>query len=409
MKQKTVVISCAPPLNQVQSAGLQQLFKDFESKGCRVFYYGNALNTQFDRYTHKNLSHNKILYKVPFYWVLRHIDHDKWITRIAHHYPPADQYVADYKLLKAIVRSAVQYFCAVKPDLFICWNPHSPTFGPIADTARLMGINTGAIEWGLLPGTYILDKNGTLADSEIFNHAVTYSNPEKFRVTGEQIFNELSKGSTSFYQQNTEPLPEELNNLSDRHTKVLLIGIDMVDSGSLPETGPDRLGLLPFHKTCSEQAIDIGESDADFRVILKPHPSHNYNPQSGKISPNCWIVNSNPDELIKLADVVVCSGSKMEFSALLAGKPLVNIGAGILYNKGCSYEIDTPKQLREQILQAKQQGVTSKQLQALKLFLGFLQEDYLYVYNQPHSNATVIYRMFKKESVLQSLRKSFFK
>lgn len=409
MRKKTVVISCAPILNEAQSDGLEQLIKDFEKAGCSVYYYGNAANLRFQCYHGDSLSYNRALYKIPFYWVLKCIDHNKWITRLTHHIPPGDTRLADSKLLRNLVRTYVQYFCAIKPDLFLCWNPHSPSFGPMADTARLMGIATGAIEWGLLPGTFILDKSGTLATSQIFNRAVNYSEPEKFKMTGERIFFNLSQKSISLYQQTTEQLPKELLNANDGGIKILVIGIDMVDSGSYPENHPDRFGLLPFHTSCRAQALAIAALNSNFKVVLKPHPSHNYKSESGQIAANCWVVNSNPDELIKWADVIICSGSKMEFSALFAGKPLVNVGAGILYKKGCSYEANTALQLLEQILQAAQHGVTPQQLQAFKLFLGFLQDDYLYIYNQPNNNRIVIDRMLQQPSLLQNLKRELLK
>jgi hypothetical protein len=405
MKQKIVVVTCAPLLNDIQSAGLMQLFKDLEQKGCRVYYYGNTFNDDFQQYTVTKLLFNKVLYKIPFYYVLQHIDRYKWITRVTHQYPPTDREFVNYKHLRSIVRVAVQYFCTVKPDLFLCWNPHSPSFGIMADTARFLGINVGAIEGGLLPGTFILDDKGTLATSWVFNRTVTYLTPEKFKTTGERIFNELRQKSISLYEQPILALPEPLSNLDDQCIKVLVIGIDMVDSGSLPETDADRLGLLPFHQSCNAQAMAIAATDKNFMVILKPHPSHNYGPQVAELSSNCWIVNSNPDELIKWADVVVCSGSKMELSAFLAGKPLVNIGAGLLYKKKCSYDVDGPSQLREQICLARQQGITAEQLQAFKQFLGFLHDDYLYVYDPAHDNTLVIDRIFQPTSITQKIKR----
>lgn len=370
-----------------------QMVHDFEKENCRVVYYGNTLNTAFDRLALEKLSHHKLFYKITFYWVLLRLDRNKWYSRLKSHYPPADNAVIGYKMLKGMVRAAVKYFCSVKPALFICWNPHSPTFGIWADTAQLMGIPVAAVEWGLLPGTYILDQDGTLAASRIFNRAVLYNNPKRFLTTGERIFEELHQQSTSLYQQVTEALPDNFTNTDGHEIRILLIGIDMVDSGSLPENHPEHLGLLPFHTSCTQQALDIAEADANFKVIFKPHPSHNHDKKSGALAANCWMSNSNPDELIKWADVVVCSGSKMEFSALLADKPLVNIGAGILYKKGCSYEVNEPAQLQQTIIHARQQGVTHEQIKAFKQFLGFLHDDYLYVYSEAQNNTAIIDRI----------------
>jgi len=392
MKEKVVVLSCAPVLNEVQTQGLMQLVHDFEQRQYRVIYYGNHNNKSFNRYRPTDVKYNKLIYKIKFYWVLLRIDRHKWIARLKEHLADQQQPI-NYKILKGAVRSAVQYFCTTKPDLFICWNPFSPIFGVMADTARLLGIKTGGMDWGFLPGTFLIDSGGTLAHSQVFNGSVTYADPHRYLTIGESLFSDLNKQSVSLYQQATEPLPDELVQADARQIKVLLIGIDMVDSGAVPDTDADRIGLLPFHKSCITQALDVAAADPDFRVILKPHPSHNTTPQSQKLSDNCWLINTNPDELISWADVIICSGSKMEFSALFADMPLVNIGAGILYKKGCSYEINQPAEIADCIRQAWQHGVTHEQLQAFKIFLGYLHEDYLYLYNQSHNNAVVLDRL----------------
>jgi hypothetical protein len=393
MALKTIVLTCAPILNEAQTQGFMQMIHDFEKRQCRIVYYGNVYNTAFKSYAHQKLSYPKLFYKFPFYWVLLQIDRDKWISRLKSHHPPGDNVVISFKVLKSIIRAAVKYFCSVKPAMFVCWNPHSPTFGIWADTAQLMGIPVAAVEWGLLPGTFILDKDGTLAASRIFNRPVLYNSPKHFFTIGEQVYHDLQKQSISLYPQATEALPDSFTHTNDSQVRILLIGIDMVDSGSLPEDHQDHLGLLPFHRSCIHQALDIAAADANFKVIYKPHPSHNFDKQSGELASNCWMSNSNPDQLIKWADVIVCSGSKMEFSALLAGKPLVNVGAGILYKKGCSYEVDEPAQLKHTIMQARQHGVRHEQIQAFKQFLGFLLDDYLYVYGDVKDNMVIIDRI----------------
>jgi hypothetical protein len=392
MKQKIVVITCAAVLNQSQSTSMLRLFKDFENRNFKVYYFGNEANDEFEKFKIERLNFNRIWYKINFYKVLWSINSTRWISRLLHNSTRKDL-VIDELHLRSVIKSAVRYLCTTNPNLFICWNPHSAAFGVMAEAARIMGIKVGAIEWGLLPDSFILDKDGTLATSRVFNRPILYKDPKRFLKRGEEIFTHLSQKSISFYKQTSQILPNALLETGPEQTRILVLGIDMVDSACVPEDDPDRLGLLPFHTSCLFQAESIAETDPNFRVILKPHPGHNFYPESKQISSQCWIINSDPDELIKWADVVVCSGSKMEFAAILCRKPLVNIGAGTLYKKGCTYEVSQISQLRDCILLAKEQQVTQDQMQSFKTFLGYLYFDYLYMYDMSHDNGAVVDRV----------------
>jgi len=66
------------------------------------------------------------------------------------------------------------------------------------------------------------------------------------------------------------------------------------------------------------------------------------------------------------------------------------VGAGLLYNKGCTYEINTPNELAAKVMEAKTHGFTPVQLHNFKKFLGYLKHYYLYSYGNNANNEVVL-------------------
>lgn len=369
-----------------------QLLTDLEATGARVYLYMHTPSQLLGSYVLTQLSYNKITYAWYYCKSLLGINQAKWKVRVREYYGTANE-PETALLLRKKLKESLRFLCTVQPDLLICWNPYSAAHGLLGVAAQQMGIPVGGMDWGLLPQTFIVDPKGTLASSLVFNRRIAYTNAEELLRAGNQVYTGLKDTSISLYAQASKPLPEVLQITNPAKTRILLIGIDELDSGAIPDTDPDRRGLLPFHESNKAAGLAFAAADSDFQVIIKPHPSHNYLKDDRQLAENCWVLNINPEELITWADVVVCSGSKMEISVLLKNKPLVNVGAGLLYNKGCTYEVHQPGELREVVQEAKHKGITDKQLRNFKTFLGYLHVHYLYAYTAGAQNQEVIDRL----------------
>ncbi|MDT3403632.1 hypothetical protein [Mucilaginibacter terrae] len=389
MGQKCIIISCIPNLTPLQEAGMLQMLNELKNRGLKVFFYSPNAHELLNSFAVKPGRFNRILYKYYYYKSRFLIEEDKWKSRLKWWYSLQSKQQEDI-LFKERVKQAIKLFCTMKPDMFVCWNPNAAPHGVHNEVAHIMGIKTGGIDWGLLPNTYILDSKGTLAMSEIFNRPVTYPDEALVERVGTAIYNNLKNKSTSMYAQETKPLPPE----AERATgpKILLLGIDTLDSAAHPATHNDRKGLLPFHTSTYEQALAFAQADPSFTVIFKPHPSHNVHTEDVQVQNNMWVLNINPDYLIDWADVVVCNGSKMELSVLFKGKPLINVGAGLVYKKGCSYEVYAPEQMVAMVTEAKNNGFTPQQQRAFKKLLGYLKHYYLYSYGEVANNTASIDR-----------------
>jgi hypothetical protein len=388
---KKVVISCIPKLNDIQQNGMLQLLQDLESLGCKAYLWTDFDYSALSSYklkTSKPTLIDKTLDKLKKAFSTQSaplaIDQDKWIQRLQRWAGFEDDNRA-LRMYDSYVHKAVQVFGDNKPDYFFCWNPFCCHYGIANDVAEVFNIKTGGIEWGYLPNTFLLDKDGTLAKSYLFNNNTldNFTAPDLnlFEQEGQEIFNQLQTQSLSIYTQAKVEIPEECLKDDATRPKILVLAIDEIDAGAYPATHPEREGLLPFHKSSVDQATRVATANDSYRVIFKPHPSHNLYPQNQQLTHNSWVVNGNPDQLIEWADVIFCAGSKMEFSALLKNKPLITFGAGLLYGKGCSYEISDTNQLNTVITTAIEKGLTTNLLTAFKQFLGYLKSDYLYSFN----------------------------
>lgn len=359
------------------------LLTDLQNMGIKTFLYYPDDYDLLRPFAIKGAKFNRVVYKYYYYKSRYLINESKWKARLKW-WANLQTATEEEIFYKERVKQAVKLFCSIKPDMFVCWNPNAAPHGIHNEVARVMGIKTGGIEWGFLPNTYILDRKGTLALSEVFNQSIAYPNNPLIETIGEEIYNELNNKSTSMYAQAVKPLPVEAEHATG--PKVLLLGIDTLDSAAHPPEHEDRKGLLPFHLSTYDQAVAFAQADPSFTVIFKPHPSHNLHTQDVQVQKNMWVLNINPDYLIDWADVVVCTGSKMELSVLFKNKPLITVAAGLTYQKGCSYEVHSPEEIAAKVLEAKANGFTSQQKQAFKKLLGYLKHYYLYSYGTDVNN-----------------------
>ena len=366
-----------------------KLIQTLESEGHRVYLWTDHNYGKLSKYhineslTRKRYSIKNPLNLISYIRTKVIIERSKWIERLMA-WTSNNNIKEINQVFDHYLRSSLSIFSNLKPDFFYCWNPFCCHYGIAYDVAKALSIKTKAIEWGYLPNTFILDNFGTLAKSEVYinNPLPSFSNErlDQFQSEGEGIFENLKNQSLSLYNQKASNLPIELIERKLNQIRILVLAIDEVDAGAIPIEHKDRFGLLPFHKSSFDQAQAISKVNPEYAVIFKAHPSHNKYKENKQIATNLWIVNGNPDELIDWADVVFCSGSKMEFSVLLRNKPLINFGAGLLYGKDCAYEIKKLSELDIVVSTALKKQDFNLKITSFKTFLGYLKNEYLFSY-----------------------------
>ncbi|MEO6151154.1 MAG: hypothetical protein ABIN95_14220, partial [Mucilaginibacter sp.] len=278
-----VLISCIPRLNDAQQKGLLALISEFEARGLTVHLWSDHKYHLLRKYDIEKLIfpvREKNRYTRYWYYLKTwlQLDKKKWFERIKRWNNNDDDSFGNSELQKYIKESA-RVLSIINPAWFLCWNPYCCRFGIAYDAANLLGFKTIGIDWGFLPDTFILDSKGILATSEIFstNPLVKYREKslQVFRQRGEIIFEQLSAKSLSLYKQPKAEIPADFQKKVKDAVKILVLGIGEIDAGAYPPEHPERKGLLPFHESAYRQAVDIAAASEKFRVIFKPHPSHN--------------------------------------------------------------------------------------------------------------------------------------
>ncbi|RYZ96820.1 MAG: hypothetical protein EOP47_23025 [Sphingobacteriaceae bacterium] len=383
---RPVLISCIALLTNAQQKGMLKLIQEFETRGFKVHLWSDHKYELLRKYDiHHLIYPEQEKNKFDLYWSFIKIwwglDKKKWFERLKCWCNNNDNSFASAELRK-YMRESARVMSIINPAWFFCWNPYCCRFGIAYDAAKILDIKTVGMDWGFLPDTFILDRKGVLATSSIFGTDPLKKYSEKslkvFSQKGGIIFEQLQEKSLSQYQQANAIIPPDFIVKSKDIVKVLVLGIGEIDAGAYPADHPERKGLLPFHESAYQQAVDIAAANEKFRVIFKPHPSHNRYTTDTRVSANLAIVNGNPDGLIDWADVVFCSGSKMEFSAIIKNKPLLTYGAGLLHGKECSYEVRSPGSMVNEVNRALSRVYDVRNKKNFITFLGYLDSDYLY-------------------------------
>lgn len=110
----------------------------------------------------------------------------------------------------------------------------------------------------------------------------------------------------------------------------------------------------PLYKTPSQAlarlATEIGELGG--QLVVKPHPSCREWPRLAPDLPEVVFCDSDLQELVNIADVVVTFLTKVSYVALAFDKPVVSFGGGLVDNLGITYQVDSDSMLSSQLEKA---------------------------------------------------------
>ena len=267
---------------------------------------------------------------------------------------------------------AARIFGTKRYDRVYIWNPYCCAFGILGDYAERIGCEVRTIEYGVLPGTLLLD-DGFLFNSALF--AGYQSEKGKHLEDGERVVAMLrAEERSQLYQQVQASLPAGAEG-DPGDVRILVLGLSEVDAGVIPSWGSERKGPFPYHENGVALARAIARSSPRYKVIYKPHPNHNPLPTDRRLGTNAWVVNGDARRLFSWCDVVVANGSKMEIDAMLAGKPVINVGVGILSYSDASYKLGAWRELNMVIDQAREHHQIEERQRYLMDYLGYLKKN----------------------------------
>lgn len=143
------------------------------------------------------------------------------------------------------------------------------------------------------------------------------------------------------------PLP-----LLDEDKKVFFLPLDnIIWTGWGMELGEQGDIDYPVYKTPLEALSRISKEVVGLggQLVVKPHPSCKEWSRLSQELPEIIFCNSDLQDLVKKADVVVTFLTKVTYVALAYNKPVVSFGGGLLDNMGITYQVDNDYKLQEQL------------------------------------------------------------
>ncbi|MEY8283646.1 hypothetical protein AALA13_07440 [Lachnospiraceae bacterium 50-23] len=296
----------------------------------------------------------------------RHKDMEESYAEVLVYY--ADQYIT--RLLEI-----------VQPEVVILWNQFYAFHMIFAQICKRKRIEIQYMEFGCVPGTFVLEREGQQGESYPAKH------PQEFKQLAISRQELLEAGAVSQYiykaclNRNVQPpygkLDETLVRYRSGRPVIAYFGQNDYESGLFPYTEDSRRYHSPFLQSSKEglELLHLLSIKNNWTLLYKPHPliaSLGTDRGEGEVR-NCVRVHDmNIHEVIDCADVVVTVLSQSAYEALFRDKPVVMMGYTQLRGSGAVYEAYGFHKVERTIKKALRRGYTRGKKQCFMRHLACL-------------------------------------
>ncbi len=300
-------------------------------------------------------------------------------------------YYKGYYKCKSFYRSII---LLLNPSVVIAWQNSLPQSNILKRLAEEYSIPNLIMERGLLPDTFMLEKTGNVALSDIIN----CFSLRKVIIENEH-YEDYEKIKT-YYREN-KPIKyiqknydESLHLLNDIRSQVKLLIVYFANVDSSVGVYPGKTNLS--YKTSSvfnnsrESIKKLSEiaTAKDFQLIIKLHPHDNSDYRQFENENTKILKDFNYQLLMEKGDILVFSCTTLQVEGLLYEKPLLLLCNTELSGFNIAYEVNTVEQLVHQIDAAlSKSNYNQKELNAKK-FIHWISNNFLFSYyeNTPVKN-----------------------
>ena len=247
------------------------------------------------------------------------------------------------------------------PNKIILWNKYQPLHVIIDGIAKEKDIPVLYMEFGNIPGTFVLEYEGQMGES------LCAKNSEEFK----ELYvseNELQQADViaeflreSKLNRNLQPeskIEELRKQICGDKPIILYCGQNDFESGMVPYTHDSKINHSPIFESSDSAAEFLSDiaSKNDWNLLYKPHPLMTYLSKIPASATN--VAGHDINDLIDMADVVVTMFSQSAYISLIRGKPTVMLGYNQLKGKDCTYEAFHEDEIEDTIKQALSDGRT---------------------------------------------------
>ena len=216
-------------------------------------------------------------------------------------------------------------------DLFILWGCESSGLLLLINRLKNIGIKYLISEYGEIPGTMSVSKNGIFGNSFLAENwaKIINANIDKHRISSAETYLDRVVTSQSSSRSNS---PE--NNFFqpiETHKKIIYVsGVELIASGYL--FNKDYIGpkTLNANRALLKNIVSNFSSD-DYIIIYKDHPLMQKNFEELTLGPDefksvLFLNDMGVDYLIPMSDITVTLPSKVVMTSLMYRKPVYVFG-----------------------------------------------------------------------------------
>lgn len=284
-----------------------------------------------------------------------------------------------------------EYYCEFldyyQPEVVMLWCEFYCGHEILKDICEERNIEVLYMEFGCLPGTFAIEENGQMGESNIsrnweeFNSS--YVNKEELKQADNILAYLKRTGLNRRDQVKTDILSKFKKKYMPGRPIIVMFGQNDYEAGIKPYTEKSEKYHSPIFKGSDEAALFVENLARKNRwnYIYKPHQMmvrvgecerENFH------SSTTWVGDSDINELIDVADVVITIVSQCGYISLIRDKATVMLGYSQLRGKKCTYEAFEKRDVEKRIKEAIEKGFTSSQKAAFRKHTAQLLKYYLF-------------------------------
>jgi len=225
-----------------------------------------------------------------------------------------------------------------KDDLFIIWGAHNTGASLLIDKLKKAGMNYFISEYGELPGTISVNKDGIFGDSFIAHNWGELINTDldsrKIKNVESYIKKLVASQSSSRNRSQSDEtflLYHKLFKQKEQVKKIIYVsGVELIASGHLFNSDYFGENTLNANNMLLSSVVTHFD-DSGYLILYKDHPLMQKNYKNLILEPsefpNVIFLNSlNVDNLVSMADITITLPSKVVMTSLLYRKPVYVFG-----------------------------------------------------------------------------------
>ena len=292
---------------------------------------------------------------------------------------------------KALIYNLYRYFDTFldhyRPAAVVLWCEFFCGHVILKDICEEKNIKVLYMEFGALPGTFAIEKNGQMGESDV---STKYQEFKELTVTddelekADQILDFLRQsGLNRRPQPKTDVIKEIQKKYNPDYPTVVFFGQNDFEAGILPYTNRSKEYHSPIFSSSDDAAVYLYQMAKvnHWNFIYKPHQVMVRVGECLKEkfpSSMIWVGDTDINEIIDLADVCVTIVSQCGYVSLIRQKPTVMLGYTQLRGKECCYESFRIDEIESTIKKAISEGFSKEQREAFRKHVAQLLKYYLF-------------------------------